>query len=204
MKLMETSAQKQASLQNRITTSGDNVHTLVSAIVGVSTILDDISGIAEQTNLLALNAAIEAARAGEQGRGFAVVADEVRTLAARTTVSTAQIRTVVENLTSTASEAENAMSASIGESEEAASLTQQVSVAITDVQQHVIQVSDMNQQTATATEEQSAVAREVADNLGQMITKIGSSNSVISETSQLADQLSGFANEMDSAVEEYR
>jgi methyl-accepting chemotaxis protein len=127
----------------------------------ISTVLTVINGIAEQTNLLALNAAIEAARAGEAGRGFAVVADEVRGLAQRTQQSTAQIETLIGNLQNGAQEASQVMSTSSALAGETVMLAREVGTELQAITQTVSLIQGMNTQIATAAEQQSAVAEEI-------------------------------------------
>lgn len=158
--------------QNKIAMLAEQTET-------INSVIETINGISEQTNLLALNAAIEAARAGEQGRGFAVVADEVRTLAARTQDSTGEIKSVIETLQSSAKEAVDAMSkntelANMGQKE-----TDVASNALSNVVNEITQITELNTQVATATSEQANVVGELSSN----VTSIADMASNISELS---------------------
>jgi len=131
----------------------------------VGSVLDVIRGIAEQTNLLALNAAIEAARAGEQGRGFAVVADEVRTLASRTQESTQEIQAMIESLQDSAGQAAEIMGRGKISSEQGVAKAANAGEALKAISQAVAVISEMNAQIASAAEEQSTVALEMDQNI---------------------------------------
>ena len=141
------------------------INNLNTDAATISTVVDVIRGIAEQTNLLALNAAIEAARAGEQGRGFAVVADEVRTLAQRTQQSTQEIQDMVERLQEGASGAVAAMQQGTKKTETSVQRATAAGKALEDIIAVIKNISDMNTQIATAAEEQSAVAEEINGNV---------------------------------------
>ncbi|WP_425357918.1 methyl-accepting chemotaxis protein [Pseudomonas asplenii] len=153
------------SVNNEIGQSTVIVDELAGSVRDIAKVLDVIRGIAEQTNLLALNAAIEAARAGEQGRGFAVVADEVRALAARTQASTGEIEAMIASVQSRADDAVKAM----GNSRTLASSTQELAQATGEslerIAQNIAAINDRNLLIATASEEQANVAREVDRNL---------------------------------------
>ncbi|WP_370588209.1 methyl-accepting chemotaxis protein [Pseudomonas abietaniphila] len=148
-----------------INDSTQRVEALAGQIRDITKVLDVIRGIAEQTNLLALNAAIEAARAGEQGRGFAVVADEVRALAHRTQVSTGEIESMITQVRNGADEAVQAMGKSQSIAVNTQTLATEAGLALERISEGVSQINERNLVIASAAEEQAQVAREVDRNL---------------------------------------
>ena len=184
------------SLADEITQAGSVIHTLDSDVSNIASILDVIKGIAEQTNLLALNAAIEAARAGEQGRGFAVVADEVRALASKTQDSTGEIQKMIERLQAGAKEAVTAMESSTQSGQETIELANQASKSLQQITSAIVIMNDMNTHIATAANEQNHVSGDVnanvqriADNSTQMVIMVSSSESACIALSEQCERL---------------
>lgn len=155
----------------------------------IETILDVIKSVAEQTNLLALNAAIEAARAGEQGRGFAVVADEVRSLAQRTQTSAAEIETLIANLLSSVNQTVEVMSTGTGLTTQTLASARSTGDAIGELSRTIASITQLNYQIATAAEEQTSVAEDINQN----VTAI---RDVTEKTTGLADQSSSASTDL--------
>jgi methyl-accepting chemotaxis protein len=164
MSVVEQTATEIEQLSEQINSTVDAVGQLEKVRGDIEGILDVIVAIADQTNLLALNAAIEAARAGEQGRGFAVVADEVRTLAQRTQQSTNEIRTMIETLQTGMKTASDAMLGSREKTQATVTHAEEARTALHQITAAVGQIGEMNQQIATAAEQQSSVAEEINRN----------------------------------------
>ena len=192
------------SLADSIGRAAEVVGRVESHSERVGTILDVIRNIAEQTNLLALNAAIEAARAGEQGRGFAVVADEVRTLAGKTQNSTQEIQEIVEALQAGAREAARLMEHSLTETTQSVEQTGAVGGALSQIASSVMTINDMNAENATAADEQSATAEEVNGNVTNIFMSVQETSTSVDKMVNTSNELSGLAEALHNLISGYR
>ncbi len=197
---VRSSQQTIRRLTGQIEATAEKIQVLKDNSENIGSVMEVIRSIAEQTNLLALNAAIEAARAGEQGRGFAVVADEVRSLAQKTQTSTEEIESIITQLQKAADEAHISMNTSMSSVQETIDTAARVEEALTRIQENVLTINDMNHHIATASTEQSTVADEVSKNISAIYSlseRVSENASVVSENSaQLESESSELKTEM--------
>ena len=202
--LVESQVGSIQRLAGEIDQSVSVINKLASDSASISQVLDVIKGIAEQTNLLALNAAIEAARAGEQGRGFAVVADEVRNLAKRTQQSTEQIESMIAKLHSGVGAAVKAMNASHQMADTTVNESGKVQQALENILGAVGMIVDQNQQIATAAEEQTAVAQDIDQNIVEISQAGERTAEGASQTEQASRELSGLVARLKQLIGAFR
>nr|WP_024647525.1 methyl-accepting chemotaxis protein [Pseudomonas syringae] len=192
------------TMVSEITESTGSVTTLAGHVRDISKVLEVIRSIAEQTNLLALNAAIEAARAGEQGRGFAVVADEVRALAHRTQASTVEIEGMIGTVQSGADGAVAAMSKSLATATNTQQLAQRAGTALEKITSGVGTINERNMVIASASEEQAQVAREVDRNLVNIQELSAQTAAGANQTSASSQELSRLATSFNTLVAQFK
>ena len=200
-RVMQHTIQAMQDMLAQITQTTEVIRRLEGDSNRIGKVLDVIQGIAEQTNLLALNAAIEAARAGEAGRGFAVVADEVRTLAKRTAESTAEIQQIINDVQSGADAAVKAIA--IGQTRSESSM-QQVNLAgerLTQITVAIESIRDMNRQISTAADEQTSVAEDITRNITEITDIAAANQSEVDNTARASQSLHELSGELSTLTQ---
>jgi methyl-accepting chemotaxis protein len=193
-----------ASIANRVKETAQTVERLGSRSEQIGAIIGTIQEIADQTNLLALNAAIEAARAGEQGRGFAVVADEVRKLAERTRKSTSEISEMISAIQGETKGAVVAMETAVDEVAKGSDKAAGSGLALASILQKINEVTEQINQVATAAEEQTAATHEISNNMHQITEVVAQTSSGARETTKAADELAELAADLNAIVKQFK
>ena len=202
--IMNTNISTINQLETRLTESVSAVGELQQMSSQIGSILDVIRGIAEQTNLLALNAAIEAARAGEQGRGFAVVADEVRVLAQKTTQSTAEIETMISNLQSSSKTASNVIESCMSDMDMSVQQASNANSAMEEIQALILEISHMSTHISQAAAEQSETSGDIARNIEDINHIADASYQAMSSIAEASQNLTILANQQGDLVHQFK
>lgn len=191
-------------LADNVQEASDVILKLETDANQVGAVLDVIKGIAEQTNLLALNAAIEAARAGEQGRGFAVVADEVRTLASRTQKSTEEIQKTIEQLQSAARSAVQKMQQSRGQAEQSVSSANQAGDSLQAITTSIRRIREMNQHIASATDDQQKMAGSIVGHVEEIVRNTEHTSQSADHIAKASSELANLAQNLENVARQFR
>ncbi|MEZ9471230.1 methyl-accepting chemotaxis protein [Vibrio lentus] len=202
--IMNTNISTINKLEARLTESVSAVGELQQMSGQIGSILDVIRGIAEQTNLLALNAAIEAARAGEQGRGFAVVADEVRVLAQKTTQSTSEIETMISNLQSSSKTASNVIESCMSDMDMSVEQASSANSAMEEIQALILEISHMSTHISQAAAEQSETSGDIARNIEDINHIADKSYQAMSSIAEASQNLTILANQQGDLVHQFK
>lgn len=202
--IVKNTAKSISQLAADVENASNVIHQLESDSDNIGTILDVIKNIAEQTNLLALNAAIEAARAGEQGRGFAVVADEVRTLASRTQESTLEIEEMITKLQSGSKHAVEVMEKGLAQAKEGETLSNEAAESLESITRAVITINEMNTHIASAAEEQSATTDEMNRNIVNISQLSDQTANGSEQTTTASNELAKLANDLQQLISQFK
>ncbi|MCG8099874.1 MAG: methyl-accepting chemotaxis protein, partial [Candidatus Thiodiazotropha taylori] len=203
-RIVKKSVQSIGTLTEEIRKGSDVIQTLVDECQQIGVVLEVIKSIAEQTNLLALNAAIEAARAGEQGRGFAVVADEVRTLAGRTQDSTKEIEQIISALQAGVNEAVEVMAVSVSHAEESSQQATTIGETLDSVQQKIELINQLGSQVSAAANQQRATTEEMNQNIQRISKSADETSDQSNNTSSVVRDLKGLSNVLTEEMDRFK